>query len=251
MSAYFESLNRRQRLEPVAQQLAQEPAAEPAARPTPTRLRRLTPGDLPSGYAALAERIMVSANGKPLRTLMFAGCAGGEGSTSVALEFAESLAGAGMNVLLVDADLRTSGLTAGVTPGGADLVEMVSKRQTPPSTQWGRGKLTIVPSPKTPQFDKDRFFRSKEFAAWLEAQQRLHDYLLLDAPPLLHFAEGTLMARLSDGVVIVVRAEVTRRDALLRAREQLTKAGAHVIGVVMNRVKDPVPPFLKQYVSMG
>jgi capsular exopolysaccharide synthesis family protein len=246
MSAYFESLNRRLRVAPLPQQ------RDPSTRTTPPmRLRRLTPGDVPSGYAALAERLMVNANGKPLRTLVFAGCSGGEGSTSVALEFAESLAGAGMNVLLVDADMRTSGLTAGIAADGADLVEVVGKRQTPQATQWGRGKLTVVPSPKASHPDKDKFFRSKEFAAWLEAQQRLHDYLLLDAPPLLHFADGTLMARLSDGVVIVVRAEVTRRDALVKAREQLGKAGAHVIGVVMNRIKDPVPPFLRPYVPMG
>lgn len=244
MSAYFESLNRRLRVEPIRP----EPVPRPGA--APVRLHRLTPGEVPKGYAALAERLMVRANGTPLRTLVFAGCAGGEGSTSVVLEFAETLAGTGMDVLLVDADLRTSGLTSGIAVDGADLIEVVGKRQTPQATQWGRGKLTIVPSPKASNPDKDRFFRSKEFATWLDAQRSVHDYVLLDAPPLLHFADGNLMARLSDGVVIVVQSETTDRDALVRAREQLAQAGANVIGVVMNRVRNPIPAFLRPYVSM-
>jgi capsular exopolysaccharide synthesis family protein len=244
VSAYFESLNRRLRVEPIRPEPTPRPGAARA------RLHRLTPGEVPKGYAALAERLMVRANGKPLRALVFAGCAGGEGSTSVVLEFAESLAGSGMNVLLVDADLRTSGLTSGISADGADLIEVVGKHQTPQAAEWGRGKLTIVPSPKASHPDKDRFFRSKEFATWLDAQRSLHDYVLLDAPPLLHFADGNLMARLCDGVVIVVQSESTDRDELMRAREQLAKSGANVIGVVMNRVRNPLPPFLRPYVSM-
>src|SRR5512145_2503392 len=99
MSAYFESLNRRLRVEPIPADFVPRASA-------PARLHRLTPGEVPRGYAALAERLLVRANGTSLRTLVFAGCDGGEGSTSVVLEFAESLAGSGMDVLLVDADLR-------------------------------------------------------------------------------------------------------------------------------------------------
>jgi Mrp family chromosome partitioning ATPase len=58
------------------------------------------------------------------------------------------------------------------------------------------------------------------------------------------------MARLCDGVVIVVRSETTERDDLARARDQLARSGANVIGVVMNRVRNPIPMFLRPYVSM-
>ena len=244
MSAYFESLNRRVRVEPVRP----DPALRPGA--SAIRLRRLTPGEVPRGCAALAERLMVRANGTSLRLLVFAGCSGSEGSTSVVLEFAESLAGSGMSVLLVDADLRTSGLTSGIAVDGADLIEVVGNRQTPEAAQWGRGTLTIVPSPKASHPDKDRFFRSKEFAAWLDAQRNIYDYVLLDAPPILHFADANLMARLCDGVVIVVRSETTERDDLGRACDQLAKAGANVLGVVMNRVRNPIPTFLRPYVPV-
>ena len=113
MSAYFESLNRRVSTPPVAS----APAAGARAcgvRPAPTRVavRRLSPGAVPRAYATLRERLMVAAQGKTLKSLVFAGCDGGEGCTQVAREFAESLASAGLNVLLVDADIRTAGLTS-------------------------------------------------------------------------------------------------------------------------------------------
>jgi Mrp family chromosome partitioning ATPase len=245
VSAYFESLNRRVRVEPIRPQPVRRPGWEPG------RLRRLTPGEVPKGYSALAERLLLRANKEPLRTLVFAGCSGGEGSTSVVLEFAETLAGTGMNVLLVDADLRTSGLTSGIAADGADLLQVVGKPQEmPAASEWGRGKLTIVPSPRATHADKDRFFRSASFAEWLDAQRSTHDYVLLDAPPLVHFADGTLLARLTDGVVIVVRSESTERTALVKAREQLASAGANVVGVVVNRAKNPIPPFLRSYLSM-
>ena len=244
MSAYFESLNRRVRVEPLRPQPMRRPGLEPG------RLRRLTPGEVPKGYAALAERLLLRGNGEPLRTLVFAGCSGGEGSTSVALEFAETLAGTGMNVLLVDADLRTSGLTSSVAADGADLLQVVGKQEMPAASEWGRGKLTIVTSPRATHADKDRFFRSASFAEWLDSQRSAHDYVLLDAPPLVHFADGTLLARLTDGVVIVVRSESTERTALVKARDQLASSGVNIVGVVVNRARNPIPPFFRPYLSM-
>jgi capsular exopolysaccharide synthesis family protein len=222
----------------------------PPVRPAAVPVRRLTPGDIPIGYGILRERLLVSANGKPFRTLVFAGCQGGEGCTRVVRDFAETLAASGLNVLLVDADLRTAGLTTSIVARGTDLVELVAEGRSLPAAEWGKGKLTVVPSPEAPHPDKDRFFRSPEFAAWLDAQRATYDYVLLDAPSLLHFADGNLMARLCDGVVIVVQAEVTTRESLVRAREQMERAGANLIGVVLNRVRNPVPVFLRPYISL-
>jgi capsular exopolysaccharide synthesis family protein len=242
VSAYFESLNRR----------ASTVVSAPAPRrqmPAPVPARRLRPGETPTEYTALRERLLVCAKAKPLRALVFAGCHGGEGSTKVVRDFAETLAGSGLNVLLVDGDLRTAGLTTSTAARGADLIEVVGKGRSLPPAPWGRGKLTVVPSPEGSYADKDRFLRSAEFAAWLDVQRSTYDYVLLDAPPLLRFADGTLIARLCDGILIVARAEVTDREALVKAREQLERAGASVLGVVLNRMRNPVPAALRPYIS--
>ena len=46
-----------------------------------------------------------------------------------------------------------------------------------------------------------------------------------------------------------VQAEATRRESLVRAREQLERAEANIVGVVLNRARDHVPAFLRPYIS--
>src|SRR5262245_779653 len=254
MSAYFESLNRRVSTRPVASAPIIAPAAAPILDPTivavPRRnvapVQRLAPGAVPLAYAMLRERLMVVSAGKPRKSLVFAGCDGNEGCTKIVREFAESLASGGLNVLLVDADLRTAGLTTSLAARGADLADLVRTKDVPPSTPWGRGRLTVVPSPGAVA-DKEPFLRSQELALWLDTQRADYDYTFLDAPPILRHADGTLASVFCDGVVLVARAGSTRGHALARARAQIERAGSTVLGVVLNQVRNPVPVFLRQY----
>jgi Mrp family chromosome partitioning ATPase len=252
MSAYFESLNRRISTPPVVSAPAPVIAPEPVLAPQAARVpvRRLTPGAIPAAYATLRERLMVTSQGKALKSLVFAGCDGGEGCTQVAREFAESLASAGLNVLLVDADMRTAGLTASLATRGADLTELVRVKDVPAATPWGRGRLTVAPSPAGVA-DKESFLRSPELALWLDTQRSTFDYTFLDAPPILRHADGTLASLFCDGVVLVAKAGVTRGEALARAREQIERAGGKVLGVVLSQVRNPVPVFLRRYLAMA
>jgi succinoglycan biosynthesis transport protein ExoP len=251
MSAYFESLNRRISTPPVASApaapvVAPEPVIAPRAARVP--VRRLAPGAVPAAYTTLRERLMVASHGKALKSLVFAGCDGGEGCTQVVREFSESLASAGLNVLLVDADLRTAGLTTSLAARGADLTELVRAKEVPPATPWGRGRLTVAPSPAGVG-DKESFLRSPDLAFWLDTQRVTYDYTFLDAPPILHHADGTLASLFCDGVVLVARAGVTRGEALAGARQQIERAGGKVVGVVLNQVRNPVPVFLRRYLA--
>jgi Mrp family chromosome partitioning ATPase len=58
-----------------------------------------------------------------------------------------------------------------------------------------------------------------------------------------------LIGRTCDGVVIIARGGATERESLVRAREQLERAEARVLGVVLNRMRDPVPAFLRPFLS--
>jgi Mrp family chromosome partitioning ATPase len=254
MSGYFDALNRRAQRSAIG--LGESPGA-----PTPPDTTGPDRGEAsdgfdasrealaPAPYAALREKLLVTANGKPLKTLVFAGCTGGEGCTRVLREFAATLARSGSNVLVIDADLRTSGAAASMAPRGADLMELMRAGRRAPASRCGRGQLTVVSNPASAP-GKEHVFGTPEFATWLDGQRSAYDYVLLDAPPLLRFADGTLIGRLSDGAVIVVQAEATQREALVRAREQLQRAGVNVVGVVLNRARNPVPAALRPYLSI-
>ena len=252
MSAYFESLNRRISTPLVVSTPAAPVAPEPVLVPQAARapLARLVPGAVPASYAALRERLMVAAHGKALKCLLFAGCEGAEGCTQVVREFSESLASGGLNVLLVDADLRNASLSTSLAAPGSDLTELVRAKRVPPPTSWGRGRLTVVPSPAGVA-DKESFLRSPELAFWLDTQRVTYDYTFLDAPPILRHADGTLASLCCDGVVLVAMAGVTRGEALARARQQVERAGGKVLGVVLNQVRNPVPVFLRRYLVAG
>ncbi len=60
------------------------------------------------------------------------------------------------------------------------------------------------------------------------------DLIVLDTPPILVSADAPLLAPLADGVIMVVRAGETDRGAAERGYQQLTAAGAHVVGAVLN-----------------
>jgi non-specific protein-tyrosine kinase len=76
-------------------------------------------------------------------------------------------------------------------------------------------------------------------AALIGALKAECDIVLFDTPPLLVFADAALLARACDGVILTARAYTTRLGALRQASEQLTQAGARLLGVVLNGVATP------------
>lgn len=60
------------------------------------------------------------------------------------------------------------------------------------------------------------------------------DMVIFDTPPMLTIADARVIARQADGVVLVVRANKTTRDAAVAARSRLREDGIHVIGTIMN-----------------
>ena len=75
---------------------------------------------------------------------------------------------------------------------------------------------------------------SKRFRNMANALEERFDYVIYDTPPVGTFVDAAILSTLADGAVLVVRENFTKRDSILGAYDQLKKAGAHVIGVVMN-----------------
>jgi Mrp family chromosome partitioning ATPase len=69
------------------------------------------------------------------------------------------------------------------------------------------------------------------------------DLIVIDTPPLLAASDGAILATLSDGVVVVLRAGSTESDAAQQAIQQLTGVGARVVGAVLNDPDAKVPTY--------
>jgi Mrp family chromosome partitioning ATPase len=75
-----------------------------------------------------------------------------------------------------------------------------------------------------------------------------YDQVIFDGPPLLLVSDALVMSTQVDGVVVVVRAKADSRGVVNRARSQLERVGAHVLGVVLNAVESTRGGyFRKQY----
>lgn len=70
------------------------------------------------------------------------------------------------------------------------------------------------------------------------------NYVLISAPPLVLETEALLMGQLADGIVLVVEANKTRREAVRRAKQRLKTAQVELLGAVLDKRTFPIPEFL-------
>ncbi len=66
-------------------------------------------------------------------------------------------------------------------------------------------------------------------------------YVLIDAPPINAYADATLLGRMADGMVMILEANTTRREAARRAKDSLDAAGIRLLGAVLNKRTFPIP----------
>ena len=70
------------------------------------------------------------------------------------------------------------------------------------------------------------------------------DYVLIDAPPLNAYSEGVALGQFANGLVLVLEANSTRRDATARIAERLHAMQVNILGAVLNKRTFPIPDLL-------
>jgi Mrp family chromosome partitioning ATPase len=66
-------------------------------------------------------------------------------------------------------------------------------------------------------------------------------YVLVDAPPVNASADSLMLSLAADGVILVIEASSTRREAARRAKETLQSAKVRILGTVLNKRVFPIP----------
>jgi capsular exopolysaccharide synthesis family protein len=160
----------------------------------------------------------------------------GEGKSTVAALAAEAEARAGASVLLVDADMaRPSSRAWGAADGDRGLPAVLrgeSELDDELRPGWVE-RLSILPAPRR---DDVTDLIPRRLADVLEQAAGRFDLVFVDAPPLLGSADARAIARMTDGVLLVIRAGTPAKqltDALLA----LDTVRAPVLGIVGNRLR--------------
>jgi capsular exopolysaccharide synthesis family protein len=162
----------------------------------------------------------------------------GEGKSTVTANLAIAMAQAGFSTVVLDADLRR--------PSQHKLFEVQNQRGlttllTHPDHQWKwasievlPGKLFLIPSGPLPPNPAD-LLASDRMRDLVEELTQTVDLVLIDTPPILAATDPLVVAPNVSGVVLICRANRTRRDALRRAAESLQQGGIRIIGTVLNQ----------------
>ena len=206
--------------------------------------------------ATLTSILLPTLHGEGPRVLVLTSPDPGAGKTTVTSNLGMATAEIGRRVLLIDADLRRPRLhrlfeipnSFGLT----DILRITTPLEDIPVNQLVRQTkipgLFLVPSGPTTDGLTSLLY-SPRLTEFLQRVAKEFDLVLIDAPPMLHFADARVLGRHSDGVILVLRSGQTKRDAAMLARQRFDEDGTCVLGSILNSwdLKNPRSPYAYAY----
>jgi polysaccharide biosynthesis transport protein len=186
----------------------------------------------------LRNSILLPDFDRRIKSILITSAAPGEGKSTTAIHLAIAHAEQGKRTLIVDADLRRpsihkklglSGVTglSNVLLGDIDWKHAVLKTEHWPD-------LHVLPAGTASRRASDLI--GSMMIDILDEASKEYDLILVDAPPLLGFAEAMQIAAAVDGVVVLTRAGQTSRKAVATLLATLDHLRGNVIGLVLNEV---------------
>ncbi|MFP5263591.1 MAG: CpsD/CapB family tyrosine-protein kinase [Blastocatellia bacterium] len=206
----------------------------------------LTAGDALANerYRSLAVRVMNEAPGRNLKTLLITSAEAGEGKSTVAINLAWSMTRRSeRRVLLIDASMRPSSICRmlGLAPsrGCLNVADDLSGLASAIVRIDPNGLYVMAPALPSEQGEREgpaggmsNALVSAGFGNTLAALRRQFDFVVIDAPAILAYADAQHLASVADGTIVVARAGVTRHSRVTDALA-LVPEGRRV-GIVLN-----------------
>lgn len=177
--------------------------------------------------------------GASVKTVALTSVSPDEGKSSLSFQLAASIAQTGKKVLYLDADLRKSvmmnrlGLHTKVQglshylSGLAKLDDILYKTDVPKLYLMFAGARIVNPT---------ELLGSAEFEKLFVSLKDNLDYVIVDTPPLGRVIDTAVIAPKVDGVIMVIDSTRNSWRMEQKIKEQLEKAGARILGVILNKV---------------
>src|SRR5688572_13066277 len=195
-------------------------------------------------------KIMLTVETKSrLRRVMVVSTAPREGVSTVTLGLGAAVAEAAQHgVLLVESHPGAPALGARLGTAAALGISEVITKDAPPERA-----IVATSVPRLSLMTRGRVPIDLSQPRWLGLFDELmadlqsgFDLCLFDGGALEAQPESLLLASHVDGVLLVVEAERTPMSRVEAAAEMLARAGANVLGVVLNRRRGYIPKFLER-----
>lgn len=186
----------------------------------------------------LRTNIQFCSAEKQIKTICVTSCIPHEGKTMTTINISISIASANKKVVYIDADIRkprqykkiaskyNDGLSNYLS-GMAELDDVISETNIDNLDM-------IVCGPKPP--NPAELLGTPRFLELLEKLKERYDYVIIDTPPLGSMIDAAIIAAAADGTIMLVKYNTIDYRKALKVKEQLEKANARIIGVVLNKI---------------
>lgn len=189
-------------------------------------------------FRSLRTNLEFASVQKPIRTLLVTSPGPSEGKTTVAANLAAIYSQAKKRVALVDADMRRPHvhrfLGLSNRDGLSNLFRNQASVQNVSHAKVELPHLLIITSGSLPP-NPAELLGSDRMVDILSELQANTEMVVIDTPPSL-VADAQVLAAKVDAVLIVIRPGVTNAEAARSSMESYRRAGARVVGVVLNRI---------------
>lgn len=174
------------------------------------------------------------------KVIIFTSTATEEGKSTSISNTAISLSKAGKKVLLIECDLRKARLhdLFGIPQVPGLTNALVDKKSFDEVVQvlFDDTNLHIVTSGPLPP-DPAEMLGSHAFENFIKNARELYDVVLIDAPPVLSVTDAAVMCKVADGVVLIVAAKETKKEAAKQAKKVLEKVNANILGILLTKAE--------------
>lgn len=184
----------------------------------------------------LLANIRFASVDRPVKSIVLTSSVPNEGKSTVAYNLAQAIASSGKRTLIVECDMRRRSLADMVGARArhgiyAVLSGQVELDEALVATSH-RNLFFLDSEPHIP--NPADILSSQRFRKLVAQMESDFDYVVIDTPPVGTFVDAAIIATLADATALLVRERFVKRAELQNAYDQLKKADANVIGVIMN-----------------
>lgn len=162
-----------------------------------------------------------------VHTILISSVAGKEGKSFISLQLARVMAGRGSKTVYVNGDLRTGNME---NVGLSDYMqEEVEKDKI--ICETNEKNLHVIYPGKT----KGTIINEILMEKLLNELRQEYEYIIVDSSSLGEVADGMIIGKFCDGVVLVLEPEIVEEKKIIRVKEELQRNGCRILGVVLNK----------------
>lgn len=184
-------------------------------------------------------RTNIQFTGKNVKTIMFTSCFPNEGKSDVTFQLAQEIGNMGKRVLLIDADIRKSAyigryrIKQNINGLSQYLSGQLAKEFLIYETNYQNVNIIFAGSTAP---NPSELLEEPAFHELLMEVRELYDYIIIDTPPAGSVTDAAIIAKESDGAVLIIESERVSYKVAQKVKEQMEKTGCKLLGVVLNKV---------------